>query len=139
MKDRIVVNNDRDIRPFRLECIEQTKILLAESEIDLLLLFKIYLEYKGLKLIAVNLGEMALRYFKREKDRGRCFKIIVLNTHLIDYSGLDIAEKIRMEKPSQRIVMVTKQSKEHLPKDKIKSIGLEKNDILDMPFKLSYF
>ena len=62
---------------------------------------------------------------------------IVLDTHLYFPSGLDVAKKIHLEKPDQKLVLVTTMPKEYLSKEWLETTGITDRDILTMPFKLS--
>lgn len=125
-----------DSKGFKNE-LEQTQVLIAEAENELLVLFREYLSSLGLHTDTVDRGDEALNRFINRKNTQRPYDVIVLDTHLHDSSGLDIAKRIRSEKPDQKIVLVTTTPKQNLPTDCLKTAGIKERDILTMPFRLS--
>lgn len=117
--------------------LEQTQILIAESENELLTLFNTYLCSLGMRTDATNNGHEAIDRFLKSKEKGRPYDAIVLDTHLFGPSGLDVAKRIRSEKPDQKLVLVTTTPKEYLPAECLETAGIKDSDILTMPFKLS--
>ena len=117
--------------------LEQTQILIAEAENELLVLFREYLSSLGLHTDTVDRGDEALDRFLNRKNKQKPYDVVVLDTHLHDSSGLDVAKRIRSEKPDQKIVLVTTTPKEILPTDCLKTAGIKEEDILTMPFRLS--
>ena len=116
---------------------EQIQILIAESESELLLLFRDYLSSLGMKTETVSIGHQAIKLFHKSKENKRPYDAIVLDTHLYFPSGLDVAKKIHLEKPDQKLVLVTTTPKEYLSKECLETAGITDRDILTMPFKLS--
>jgi len=117
--------------------LEQTKILIAESENDLLLLFRTYLSSLGMKTQTASNGYEALECFFNSKGKGRQYDGIVVDTNLANPSGLDVVKRIRKEKPDQKLVVITTTPIEHLPAECLKTAEIKEKDILTMPFKLS--
>lgn len=117
--------------------LEQTRILIAEAENELLVLFREYLASRGINTDTADRGDEALDRFLDRKDQGRAYDAIVVDTHLHSPSGLDVAKRIRSENPDQRIVLVTTTPKDHLPADCLRAAGIKDKDIFTMPFKLS--
>ena len=117
--------------------LKQTRILLAESEKELQSLFKIYLDSLGADSETVDDGNKALTTYLHNKEDGRNYDAIVLDTHLNNISGLDVAKKIHERDHSQKIILITTRPKKQLPKDTLKATAIEEKDILVMPFKLS--
>ena len=115
---------------------EQLQVLIAESEIELLLLFRAYLSSLGIRTETVRTGDEAIYQFLKRKDE-RPYDAIVLDTHLYSPSGLDVAKKIHSEKTDQKLVLVTTTPIEYLSKECLKTAGITDRDILTMPFKLS--
>ena len=116
---------------------KQIQILIAESESELLLLFKDYLSSLGIRTETVSSGHEAVYQFLKSKENKRPYDAIVLDTHLYSPSGLDVAKKIHLEKPDQKLVLVTTTPKEYLSKECLGNGGITDRDILTMPFKLS--
>ena len=117
--------------------LEQVKILIAEAESELLFLFRTYLTSLGMSIKTANSGDEALDYFNDSKRKNRPYNAIVLDTHLNNPTGLDVAKRIHSEKPDQKMLIVTTTPKEYLPAECLKTAGIEDKDILTMPFRLS--
>jgi two-component system, OmpR family, response regulator len=116
---------------------EQLQILIAESDSDLLTLFKEYLSSLGVKTETATSGQEAIEQFLKSKENKRPYNAIVLDTHLQNLSGLEVAEKIRSEKPDQKVVMITTTPRKYLPEKYLRNARLEDKDILSIPFNLS--
>ena len=116
---------------------EQLQILIAESDSDLLTLFKEYLSSLGVKTETATSGQEAIEQFLKSKENKRPYNAIVLDTHLQNPSGLDVAKKIRSEKPDQKVVMITTTPRKYLPEECLKNARLEDKYILSIPFNLS--
>ena len=116
---------------------EQLQILIAESDSDLLTLFKEYLSSLGVKTETATSGQEAILEFLKSKENKRPYNAIVLDTHLQNPSGLDVAKKIRSEKPDQKVVMITTTPRKYLPEECLKNARLENKYILSIPFNLS--
>lgn len=117
--------------------LAQIQVLIAEAENELLVLFREYLSSIGLHTDTTDKGDEAIDRFLERKNKEKPYDAIVLDTHLQDSSGLDVAKRIRAEKPDQKIVLVTTTPKENLPSECLKTAGLKENDILTIPFKMS--
>lgn len=117
--------------------LKQTRILIAESEPEILLLFKVYLDSLGIESITADNGEKALSTFLQSKEEGKNYDAVVLDTHLKEQEGLEVAKKIRENDNRQRIILVVTKMKEQLPKEKLQSTAIKDSDILVMPFRLS--
>ncbi len=129
------VKNDQ---PFS-KTANQTRVLFAESETEILLLFKEYFELIGTELVTTDNGDKALNIFQADKKGGKNYDIVVLDTHLNGTRGLDVAKKIHTTSPNQRIVLLTTSPKDELSQETLNSTAIEDKDILVMPFKLSQF
>ena len=82
-------------------------------------------------------GQEAIEQFLKSKENKRPYNAIVIDTHLYNPSGLDVAKKIRSEKLDQKVVLVTTTPRKNLPEECLKNAGLEDKDILSIPFNLS--
>ena len=60
-------------------------------------------------------GQENLDYFLQSKEKQRPYDAILLDTHLFNLSGLEVAKRIRSEKPDKKLVLVTTTPKESLP------------------------
>ena len=116
---------------------EQLQILIAESESDLLTLFREYLSSLGMKTETACSGHEAMEQFFNSEENKRPYDAIVLDTHLLNPSGLDIAKRIRSQKPNQKLVLVTTTPKENLQQECLKTAGILDRDILTIPFRMS--
>lgn len=130
-------NQGKNIHRISREKLEQRQILIAEPENELLLLFKSCISSSGMTAISASSGDDALNFFIDSEKQGRPLDVIVLDTHLINPSGLDIAKRVRKRKPDQRVVLVTTTPKENLPVECLKTARIDDKDILTIPFKLS--
>lgn len=119
--------------------LEEARVLITESNLEILSLFKIYLEAKGLKSVTVDSGGKALDIFHNSKMNSKGYQTIVLDMHLKDFCGLDVAKKIINENPHQKVLMVTFCPKEQISNHKIKFAKVKEKDILTIPFNLSHF
>jgi CheY-like chemotaxis protein len=117
--------------------LEQTQILIAESESELLVLFREYLSSVGMKTETASSGQEAIEYFLDGQKNEWPYNAIVVDTHLSDPSGLDVAKRIRSEKPDQKVVLVTTSPKENLRPECLKTAGIKHSNILTMPFRMS--
>ena len=117
--------------------LEQARFLIAESEKELQSLFKAYLDLIGAESEIVDDGNRALSTFLQNKNEGKNYDAVVVDTHLKGKRGLDVAKKIRQSDHSQKIVLVTTSMKEQLPKEELQSASIDEKDILVMPFALS--
>jgi len=117
--------------------LEQTQVLIAEDEGELVLLFREYLSASGLKSETADSGDKAIDCFHGRKTMKKPYDAIIVDTHLHNPSGLDVVKRIRSEKPDQKMILVTTTPKENLPVDCLKTAGIKDDDILTMPFKLS--
>lgn len=115
----------------------QLRILIVESDEDIRLLFKTYLESAGAKSITADNGDKALSIFQRDKNNGRNYDVVLIDTHLKGRRGLDVAKKIYIRSPNQRIVLLTTYMKEELSQAALDSAAIADKDILVMPFKLA--
>ncbi len=117
--------------------LAQAQILIGEPDNELLLLFRTYLSSLGIGTETASSGQEALDYFLQSKEKRNPYEAILLDTHLYNPSGLDVAKKIRSEKPDQKLVLVTTTPMEYLSEECLRAIALKDRDVLTMPFKLA--
>lgn len=113
------------------------EILIAEAEDELRWLFSTYVSSLGMNAEIVSNGEKAIGCFVDSMKKNRPYDAIILDTHLSNPSGIDVAKRIRREKPDQKLVIVTTSPKEYLPSECLKTAGMKDRDILTMPFRMS--
>ncbi len=92
----------------------QVKILWADDEIDVLKPHIIFLEQKGYSVSTVNNGAEAVDLNKTEN-----FDIIFLDENMPGISGLEALTRIKEDKPSIPVVMITKSEEEHIMEEAI--------------------
>ena len=136
--DSIHNNHIENAHSLRRES-EQELILIAESENELLLLFRTFLTSMGMNIETASSGHEAIDRFIESEEKGRRYDSIVIDTHLVNPTGLEVAKTIRREKPDQKLVLVTTTPIENLPAECLKTAEIKEKDILTMPFKLSKF
>ena len=119
------------------EELNKIQILIAESDNELVSLFETYLYLLGIKPDIASSGEKALDCFFDSKKKDRPYDAIILDTHLPNPSGFEVAKKIRNEKPDQKIVLVTTTPKEYLSTECLETARIKDEDILTMPFRIS--
>jgi DNA-binding response OmpR family regulator len=133
------------------------KVLIAEPEEDILLLYQRHLGNFGFCVTAVDDGDKAFECFFQQKtqrydvdnddvdndcynhakDNKRIYELVMLNTHLAGKSGLDVAKEIRKKNPNQRIIITTTTPIENLPEPQLEAANINKEEILTMPFRLT--
>jgi response regulator RpfG family c-di-GMP phosphodiesterase len=84
----------------------------------------------------VDGGKTCLNRLFKNTDNAN-FDIVIINTHLFDMPGLDVAKEIHNINPSQRIVITITILRERLPKEQLDSAGIDHEYVLTMPFRLS--
>ncbi len=92
----------------------QVKILWADDEIDVLKPHILFLEQKGYHVTTVNNGAEAVDLNKLEN-----YDIIFLDENMPGISGLEALSRIKEDKPSIPIVMITKSEEEHIMEEAI--------------------
>ncbi|WP_148687513.1 response regulator [Candidatus Nitrosocosmicus hydrocola] len=116
---------------------KQARFLIAESEKELRYLFEAYLDLLRVDSDIVDSGNRALSTFVQSKNKGKEYDAVILDTHLRGKRGLDVAKEIHKKDNSQRIILVTTDMKERLPRDELQAAAICDKDILVMPFELS--
>ncbi len=101
-------------------------------------LTSIYIYYI-LKLEIADTGEACLNCLLKDKNANdNNFDIVIIKTHLIDKSGLDIAKEIHKTSPNQRIVIISTSSIQYLSKEQLDFAGIDQEEILTIPFRFSH-
>ncbi len=113
----------------------QLRILIVESEPDMRVLFKTYLELVGAESITADDGDKAINIFQEDKNQGRNYDIVLIDTHLKGRLDLEVAKKIYSKGSNQRIVLLTTYMREELSQAALDSAAIKDKDILVMPFK----
>lgn len=90
------------------------KILWADDEIDLLKPHILFLEGKGYEMTTVNNGSDAV-----DKSRSEVFDVIFLDENMPGISGLEALVRIKEDRPSVPVVMITKSEEERIMEEAI--------------------
>jgi len=134
LHDLMIDLNEYDLNQLRTSFGQKNgmRILIVESEPDLMTLYAEYLSALDLDVIVVSDGNECLSVLKVNE-----FDIIILDMHL---SGIievsDVAKEIYRIKPNQRIVLATTNPLNRTVTT-IDSLRVNKEDILVKPFVLS--
>jgi DNA-binding response OmpR family regulator len=125
------------------------RILIAEPEPDIQVLYTLFTKQYGFSISDMNIvanGNKCLEILlsntveKKEdnnnKDNNNDYDIIILDTHLRDISGFEIARKIRDRLPHKRIILTTTYSLDNIS-SMIDSLGIKSQDVLFKPFSYS--
>jgi DNA-binding response OmpR family regulator len=70
------------------------------------------------------------------KNNNNDYDIFIVDTHLPDISGFEVARKIRNKLPHKRIILTTTSSLDNIS-NMIESIGLKSQDVILKPFSYS--
>lgn len=92
----------------------QVKILWADDEIDVLKPHIIFLESKGYEVATVNNGSEAV-----EMSAENNYDIVFLDENMPGISGLEALSRIKEDKPSVPVVMITKSEEERIMEEAI--------------------
>ena len=71
-----------------------------------------------------------------EDNNNNDYDIIMLDTHLHDISGFEVARKIRDRLPHKKIILTTTHSLDNIS-NIIDSIGIKSEDVILKPFNFS--
>ena len=132
--DILVFLKSHLVEGFRDDVINNNnlRILIAESEPDIMTLYSDYLSALGHDVSVVTSGNKCISLFKK-----RNFDLVILDTHLADYLTVsDIAREIIRIEPHQRI-LVTSTNPSSRVSNVLGNVGLQKPQILQKPFQLS--
>lgn len=105
--------------------MQETNILWADDEIDLLKPHILFLNDKGYKIRTVTNGSDALELFKSDN-----FDLVFLDENMPGLTGLETLAKIKSINPDVPIVLITKNEEEYLMED---AIGFQIDDYLIKP------
>lgn len=94
----------------------QVKILWADDEIELLKPHILFLESKGYSVTPVNSGLDAV-----ERSSEELFDVIFLDENMPGISGLEALSRIKEQRPSVPVVMITKSEEEYIMEEAIGS------------------
>jgi CheY-like chemotaxis protein len=118
------------------------RILIAEPEPDIQYLYSLFTKQYGFSISDVNIvenGNKCLEYIFSNIDdnnNDNDYDIIILDTHLRDISGFEVARKIRGRLPHKKIILTTTNPLNNII-DIIDSIGIKHEDVILKPFSFS--
>ena len=124
------------------------RILIAEPNSDIQYLYSLFVKQHGFEVSDVNIvkdGNKCLEYifsnpaeddYDDNKNNNNDYDIIILDTHLHDISGFEVARKIRNRLPHKRIILTTTYSLDNI-RNMIDSIGIKSQDVILKPFSYS--
>lgn len=105
--------------------MQETNILWADDEIDLLKPHILFLNEKGYQIKTVTNGSDALELFKSNN-----FDLVFLDENMPGLTGLETLAQIKTINPDVPIVLITKNEEEYLMED---AIGFKIDDYLIKP------
>ena len=121
------------------------RILIVEPNPDIQFLYSLFVKQYGFSISDVNIVENGNKcleiLFSDTKDNNNNnndndYDIILLDTHLHDISGFEVARKIRNRLPHKRIILTTTCSLVNIS-NMIESIGIKSQDVVLKPFSFS--
>jgi DNA-binding response OmpR family regulator len=123
------------------------RILIAEPNPDIQFLYSLFTKQYGFSISDVKFvqnGNKCLEttYSSREdnnndnNNNNNDYDIFIVDTHLRDISGFEVARKIRDRLPHKKIILTTTYSLDNIS-SMIDSIGIKSQDVLVKPFNYS--
>jgi CheY-like chemotaxis protein len=116
------------------------KILIVEPEPDIQILYSLFAKQYGFSISDVNIVESGNKCLEvicsTKDDNNNYYDLIIIDTHLHDISGFEVARKIRNRLPHTRIILTTTYSLDNIS-NMIDSIGIKHEDVILKPFNFS--
>ena len=121
---------------------KSTRILIAEPDSDIHVLYTLFIKQYGFSIPDVKVvqnGNKCLeiihssREDNKNNNNNNDYDIIILDTHLHDISGFEVARKIRDRLPHKRIILTTTYSLDNIS-NIMDSIGIKNQDVILKPF-----
>jgi DNA-binding response OmpR family regulator len=120
------------------------RILIAEPEADIQVLYSLFTKQYGFSNSDVNIvqnGNKCLEIIhssteENNDNNNNDYDIFIVDTHLHDISGFEVARKIRDRLPHKRIILATTYSLDNIH-NMIESIGIKSQDVFFKPFSFS--
>src|SRR4051812_36218240 len=110
---------------------EPRKILIVEDENDIATLMQLHLSRAGHEVAHVTNGDAAL-----DTAALRKFDLVILDWMLPGLSGLEVCRRLRAERPTIPILMVTARAN---ATDIVAGLETGADDYLTKPFELAIF
>ena len=118
------------------------RLLIAEPDSDIHVLYSLFTKQYGFSISDVKVvqnGNKCLEIIhssKEDNNENNDYDIFIVDTHLHDISGFEVARKIRDRLPHKRIILTTTYSLDNIS-NMIDSIGIKSQDVLFKPFNYS--
>jgi CheY-like chemotaxis protein len=117
------------------------RILIAEPEPDIRGLYSLFTKWYDFSISDVSIVESGYKCLElllsdTAEDDNNNYDIIILDTHLPDISGFQVARKIRDRLPAKKIILTTTHSLNNIS-NMIESIGIKTQDVILKPFLFS--
>jgi DNA-binding response OmpR family regulator len=117
------------------------RIIIAEPEPDIQYLYYLYTKQYGFSTSDINIVEsgnkcLEIVFSNTEDSNNNDYDIIMLDTHLPDISGFEVARKIRNRLPHKKIILTTTHSLDNIS-NMIESIGIKSEEVILKPFNFS--
>jgi CheY-like chemotaxis protein len=124
------------------------RMLIAEPEPDIQFLYSLFAKQYGFSISDVSIVENGNKCLEillsdtndnnnnNNNNNNNDYDIIILDTHLHDISGFEVARKIRDRLPHKRIILTTTTPLDNIS-NMIDSIGIKSQDVLLKPFIFS--
>ena len=116
------------------------RILIAEPNQDIRFLYSLFTKQYGFSIADVNMVESGNKCLEilhsGINDNNNDYDLIILDTHLPDISGFEVARKIRDRLPHKKILLTTTHSLDNIS-NIIDSIGIKSQDVILKPFNFS--
>jgi two-component system, OmpR family, response regulator len=84
----------------------------------------------------VENGNKCLEILHSSTENNNDYDLIIIDTHLRDISGFEVARKIRDKLPHKRIILTTTYSLDNIS-SMIDSIDVKREDVILKPFNFS--
>jgi CheY-like chemotaxis protein len=121
------------------------RILIAEPEPDIRVLYSLFTKRYGFSISDVSIVESGSKCLEilfsdrtedDNKNNNNNYDIIILDSHLPDISGFEVAKKIRNILPHKKIILTTTYSLDNIS-NMMDSIGIKSQDVILKPFLFS--
>ena len=120
------------------------RLLIAEPDSDIHVLYSLFTKQYGFSISDVKVvqnGKKCLEIIHSSREdnnenNNNDYDIFIVDTHLRDISGFEVARKICDRLPHKRIILTTTYSLDSIS-SMIDSIGIKSQDVLFKPFSYS--
>ena len=118
------------------------RLLIAEADSDIHVLYSLFTKQYGFSLSDVKVvqdGNKCLEIIhsnKEDNNENNDYDIFIVDTHLHDISGFEVARKIRDRLPHKRIILTTTYTSGNIS-NMLYSIGIKSEDVILKPFLFS--